>query len=250
MFLAYLDSSGRPSFVDKENYVLASIIINEQDWQTIDNGVKQIKLKNFPKLPDSEVEFHAKDMMNHDGIFAKLSWTQIYAILDEVFDFISNPNTLVTIIAVLIDKSKLQHNKDVEQWAFRLLFERINKFVEKRNALRLQSSLPNEFTITIMDSEGSTKDQNLRKKIYPMLRHGTLYSKLAYLIEDPLFTDSKWRSLSQLADCVGYCIRKKYRANTASIHTKHWQGYFPKIEPKFDNVNGNYRGVGLKIFPS
>ena len=100
-----------------------------------------------------------------------------------------------------------------------------------------------------MDSEGPVKDQNLRKKIYPMLRYGTMYSKLSYLIEDPLFTDSKWRSLSQLADCIAYCVRKKHRQNKPSFHTKHWLGYFSKIESKFDNKNGRYLGIGLKVFP-
>lgn len=47
MFIAYTDTSGRP-YSDKENYVLASIIINEADWQGIDNNVKQIKLSHFP----------------------------------------------------------------------------------------------------------------------------------------------------------------------------------------------------------
>ena len=249
MFLAYLDSSGRPTFQDKENYVLCSVVIGERDWQAIDNGVKQIKLTHFPNLPDAEVEFHAKDMVNHKGIFAKLSWTQIYAIFDDIFDFVANPNTQLAIIAVLIDKSKLDPDKDIEQWAFRLLFERLNKYLEKKNAALIQSLMPNEFGISIMDSEGPVKDQNLRKKIYPMLRYGTMYSKLTYLIEDPLFTDSKWRSLSQLADCIAYCVRKKYRQNKPSFHTYHWLGYFPKIESKFDNKNGRYLGLGLKIFP-
>ena len=85
MFLAYLDSSGRPTFQDKENYALCSVVIGERDWQAIDNGVKQIKLAHFPSLPDSEVEFHAKDMVNHKGIFTKLSWTQIYSGVDPAF---------------------------------------------------------------------------------------------------------------------------------------------------------------------
>ncbi len=36
------------------------------------------------------------------------------------------------------------------------------------------------------------------------LVEGTIYSKLDYLIEYPLFTDSKWRNLSQIVDCVAF----------------------------------------------
>lgn len=62
MFIAYIDSSGRP-YGDRENFVLASIITNEADWQRIDNDVKKIKITHFPNLQDEDedVEIHAKD---------------------------------------------------------------------------------------------------------------------------------------------------------------------------------------------
>ena len=100
----------------------------------------------------------------------------------------------------------------------------------------------------IMDTEGHKKDQKLRNKLSGMLFDGTRYSELDYLIEDPLFTDSKWRNLSQVVDCVAYCIRKHYRENTSSIHTTKWLEYFSKIEKKFHNKNGYYLRYGLKIF--
>jgi hypothetical protein len=250
MFLAYLDSSGRASFVDAENFVLASVITNERRWQEIDNGVKAIKLKHFPNLPDADVEIHAKDMLNHDGIFKPLSWQQIYDIFDDVFAFVAKPSTELSIIGVLIDKSKLFRGKDAQTWAFRLLLERINKFVERQNTKLVQAGYPHEFGIMILDSEDRVKDQALRNKLYGMMKQGTLYSKLSYLIEDPLFTDSKWRNLSQLADCVAYCIRKNYRTNVASFHTTHWKSYFKQIEKKLDNPEGGtYLGYGIKIFP-
>jgi hypothetical protein len=254
LFLAYLDSSGRPSFADPENYVLASIVTNERHWQTIDNAVKQVKLKHFPQLPDSSVELHAKDMINHNGIFSALSWDKIYSILDDVFALIADPVHELAIIATLINKSKLKKTKEVELWAYRLLLERIQGFIETQNSKAIQSNLPIEFGIMIMDSEGLVKDQHLRNRLYDMLRYGTFYSRLTYLIEDPLFTDSKWRNLSQLSDCIAYCVRKHYRQNTASylqrtVHMPHWSTYFKQIETRFYSLNNSYIGVGLKIWP-
>ena len=254
MYLAYLDSSGRPTFSDPENYVLASIITNERHWQTIDNAVKQIKLKHFPGLPDADVELHAKDMINHDGIFRSLSWTKIYSILDDVFALIAAPNTALSIIAVLINKTKLHPSKDIEVWAYRLLLERIQKFIEVQNSNAIQSNVPIEFGIMIMDSESPLKDQHLRRKLYSMLKFGTFYSQLTYLIEDPLFTDSKWRNLSQLSDCVAYCVRKHHRTNptsslSATVHMPHWNPYYKQVETKFVSKNNSYVGVGLKVWP-
>ncbi|MGI0013244.1 MAG: DUF3800 domain-containing protein [Nitrososphaera sp.] len=224
MFLAYVDASGRPSFVDAENFVLASLVTHESNWQLIDNGVKKIKISHFPNLPDSEVEFHVKDMMNRHGIFKNLTWDKIYQILDDVFDFVGAAETPVSIIGVLIDKTKLRKNKDAELWAHRLLFERINRHIERCNKAKIeQGQSAQEVGMMITDSEGETKDQKLRKKLHHMLKEGTLYNNLEYLIEDPLFTDSKWRNMSQLADCVAYAIRKRYRTNnTPSIHTTNW----------------------------
>ena len=154
------------------------------------------------------------------------------------------------LIAVLINKSKLYRNVDPELWSYRLLFERLNSFIEKQNAQLAEAGFANEYGMMIMDSEGVKKDQRLRSKLVNMLRHGTLYSQLDYIIEDPLFTDSKWRNLSQLVDCIAYGIRKQYRNNTPSFHTEHWKKYYKQIETKFDNPTGDYRNYGLKIFPS
>jgi hypothetical protein len=76
LFIVYVDSSGRP-YNDPEDYVVASVTTNEEDWQYIDNLVKQIKLKHFPHLPDEDVELHAKEMMNHSGLFKGMPWDYI-----------------------------------------------------------------------------------------------------------------------------------------------------------------------------
>ena len=153
MFIAYTDTSGRP-YGDKENYVLASIIINEAEWQSIDNNVKQIKLTHFPTLPDEDVEMHAKDMMNHDRLFQSLSWNSIYSVLDDIFGLISNVSTDLCIIGVVIEKNKLQKSINTESWAYRLLFERINRFLERKNQLLMEKQHPPQFGISTKVFEG------------------------------------------------------------------------------------------------
>jgi hypothetical protein len=131
VFIVYVDSSGRP-YHDAENFVLAPITTNEEDWQYIDNLVKQIKINHFPYLPDENVEIHAKDMMNHNGIFKDLSSNQIFAIFDDVFNMFSATSKLLIINAVVIKKAKLKKSIEVEEWAYRLLFERLNRYLEEK----------------------------------------------------------------------------------------------------------------------
>ena len=114
---------------EKENFVLSAIITNECNWQIIDNAIKQIKIKHFPQISDEEVEFHAKDMVNRDDIFKNLSWYQVYAIFGDVFNLISDSDTSLAITSVVIEKSKIKYNLDIETWAYKLLFERLDNYM-------------------------------------------------------------------------------------------------------------------------
>lgn len=253
MYIAYIDASGRPTKADKQtkSYVLACLIAHEQQWQYIDNKVNEIKLKHFPRLPPEDIELHAKDMLNREDMFKRLNWDEIYAIFEDIFDFLADKKTDICIISIVIRKQKMYTGKDIEKWAYRLLVERVNKFLEKNNETAILAGMGIQYGIMIIDSCGFTPDSRLRKKITKMLKKGTHYSNLKYLIEDPLFTDSKWRNLSQLVDCVAYAVRKHFR-NPArpSFHDKNWEKYFQTIYDKFDtNENGQVEGCGLKVFP-
>ena len=250
MYLSYFDSSARPVFDDPENFVVSSITINELHWDSIRRKIDEIKKKYFPNIPVKNIEFHAKDMINKVGVYSELEWDYIYEMLDDLFKIISDPGTRITIVASLMNKSKIEEKIDLEEWGYRLVFERLNSYIDKQNEFLTNTKMPNQYGIMIMDAEGHRKDQKLRDKLSDMLDNGTVYSKLDYLIEDPLFTDSKWRNLSQIADCVCYCVRKQFRNNSNNLHTAKWDKYFQMIEPKFyRNDEGNYRGYGLKIFP-
>lgn len=86
-------------------------------------------------MPDEDVEIHAKDMINHQGVFRSSSPASIQAILTDVFDFIADPQTDLTIIAVLIDKSRLRRDKDIETWRHidYYLRESIDSLTDKTN---------------------------------------------------------------------------------------------------------------------
>lgn len=118
------------------------------------------------------MEIHAKDMMNHDRLFKSLSWDSVYSILEDIFGLISS--TDLSIIGVMIEKNRLHKCIDIESWAYRLLFERLNRFLERKNQLLMEKHHPPQYGIMIMDSEGMIKDQKLRKELVSILHYGTL----------------------------------------------------------------------------
>jgi|GEM_PF-2390440 len=98
---------------------------------------------------------------------------------------------------------------DIEEWGHRLIIERIEKYLEKVN----KNNKTDQYGLMIEDTVSPKNDEMIRNKVHIIMADGTMYSKINYLIEDPLFTVSKWRNLSQLVDCVAYCIRRKFKCN-------------------------------------
>jgi len=239
-----MDESGKPTFKDKENYTLASLCIHEKYWQTVDNKVNELKSTYFPNLSADKVEFHAKEIAQGDSIYKSMKLEERMQIFEDIYTLIAK--TECNILSTLIDKTKIYaHNFDIEYWALKLLFERICIWLEKQNE---KNELP-EHAILLIDSVNTKYDQKRRDKLLPWIRRGTCYRNNKYIIEDPLFVTSSYRSLSQLTDCIAYCIRRKYRPSKKKL-----DGYFDKffeiIYKKIDkNKYGDIINAGLKIFP-
>ncbi len=249
MYLIYMDSSGSPLMKEKENYVISAIIVNEAKWTYIDNMVTDIKIKHFPDIEPNKIEIHAKDMVNRDNNFKSLPQTQVFDIFTDVYNLIGDPDSNLKIISVLIQKDKIYSTKtksfDIEGWGHRLIIERIEKYLEKIN----KGNETDQYGIIIEDTVSRKYDEKTRNKVHAIMADGTLYSKINYLIEDPLFTDSKWRNLSQLVDCVAYCVRREFMSNQTAAKKQIWDNYFKTISTNFDSNGKQYIGYGLKIFP-
>ncbi len=244
-----MDSSGSPLMKEKENYVISAIIVNEAKWTYIDNMVTDIKIKHFPDIEPNKIEIHAKDMVNRDNNFKSLPQTQVFDIFTDVYNLIGDPDSNLKIISVLIQKDKIYSTKtksfDIEGWGHRLIIERIEKYLEKIN----KGNETDQYGIIIEDTVSRKYDEKTRNKVHAIMADGTLYSKINYLIEDPLFTDSKWRNLSQLVDCVAYCVRREFMSNQTAAKKQIWDNYFKTISTNFDSNGKQYIGYGLKIFP-
>jgi hypothetical protein len=56
--------------------------------------------------------------------------------------------------------------------------------------------------------------------------------------------------LSQLVDCVAYCVRRKFRdAEVDDYDRQVFSEFFGIIEPKFLKNGSTTKGYGLKTFP-
>jgi hypothetical protein len=103
----------------------------------------------------------------------------------------------------------------------------------------------NESGLIIVDRHSShDHDQIITNYLAEIRLFGSEYHRFEYVIEEPLFTPSRWRNFIQLADAVAYC----------SVMQLLFDGFFIKqfstIRNRFrSNTTGDIRNYGFKIFP-
>jgi len=243
MYLAYIDESGTPLLTDPEDYVLSAFIVNERKWRSVDRAINRIKQKYFPLVDPCEIELHTKDIVHRAYIFKSLGGNTKYDLLEECYRTIGGCGC--TLISIVSRKAYVTKPRfDMELWGHRLLFERIEKFLEKQN--------PKEYGLMFIDSIAPKVDKNTRKKLLDFCLHGTRYIKGNELIlEDPIFVLSHHRNMSQLADLIAFCVARKHKGATQmNITDAKFKEFYDIIYPSFDkDSSGNVDGCGLKIFP-
>lgn len=211
MYLTYIDESGKPDRTDSEpEYVLASLTINESSWRDVDERVRGLKQKYFPNSRYDEIEIHATELIGHKGPFKRMPLERRLAILKDVMTIISDIDC--SISAILVRKDELRSKTlEVDIYALELLFERLCHFHSTSNGVNRMNGKDEQYGLLLIDSVNPKYDNKVRAKIRSLFENGTEYEKNEYLIEDPIFVDSSYRHLSQLVDCVAYCIRRHYR---------------------------------------
>ncbi|MDO8516705.1 MAG: DUF3800 domain-containing protein [Nanoarchaeota archaeon] len=248
MFLIYLDESGKPERTDSnENYVVAGIIANEENWNEIDEKVTNLRKKLFGQNWEL-YELHLAEIVHGKNLYKNMALQERINVINSIFDLISSLN--IRIVGVLIKKDKMYPGKDIENWALRLLFERICWNLKDLNKNLIAAGQKNQYGLMILDSINNDFDNKIRKKIKNFLLNGTQYQDNEFLIEDALFTCSHWRNLCQLADFVAYAINYHYKTNKFSNVSKHnsIENGYSKILSKIVLKN-NSLNWSLKIFP-
>jgi hypothetical protein len=233
LYLIYLDESGTPSASDPDPfYTLGGIVLSERSWKQLDNDAEQIKTTHKLK------EIHTRKIWKGH----RKSPHHKYAmnVIGDIYSLLARSD--VTLLCVSIGKSKEYRNNpstDIEFLAWELLIERLNICVDKSckiNAL-------DEYGLIIMDEKNRSKDLRIRNYLKVLRLQGTAFQKINRIIEDPIFTPSHWRNLTQLADSIVCCVK---------FHLKNepfFSQQFLTLENKFaKDSHGNIYNAGYKVW--
>jgi len=249
-----MDESGKPNYSDCEKeYVLAAITIHESEYRHVEEELTKVKGRYFQDRDPEDVEIHATDIISRKGIFSKMSLDERLRLLKDVLGILGNIEC--TVNCTLIRKNLLEKRRpDVDSLAYKFLFERLCMTHEKLNRKLMKKGSDPQFGILFMDSIQPQIDEGIKTKVREMVRQGTEFTDNDYIIEDVVFVDSRYRSMSQIVDCVAYVVRRYHRLcfrdDSDENEMEFYKDCYDMILPHIrrDN-NGSLKGAGLKIYP-
>jgi hypothetical protein len=220
MFLMYVDESGDAGIYNSPTryFVLSAIIVHELRWkETLTDLVAFRKVLKETKGLKIKDEIHCNEFINKPGDLVRIKRNERLDIIKKCIDWLNGQNS-ISIFSVVIDKQG--RTDDIFELAWNVLFNRFENTIRNKNFPGPQN--PDERGIVISDN---TEGEKLRKLLRRM-RHfnivpnrGGVFEgagrnvKLEYIIEDPIFRDSKNSLLHQMNDVVAYCCRQGFEPN-------------------------------------
>lgn len=268
MYLIYVDESGTPVEYSKDpkHFSLTACIINEKDWEIINEEIVQLKRKYFPKYDPYNIELHAKLLFHKKGFFAReLKGNLNFDLLDDFYNIISQ--LPIIIITVIIVKKALEQKQRTSsfrvnytpfQLSWHYLIERLCKYLNKKNSEHFKSGTGNQFGILLIDNQSNSRqNRKVRNTIINYLRVknfikiGKKFISTKFLLKDSHFLESEFYNLSQITDLVAYTVNRKHSSQNKSSKIDQYNGkYYQMIEKLFDtDESGEIRGCGIKIYP-
>ena len=246
MLFAFIDESGKPNIKENTPFVLAAVLVDEQDVSSIEKSVYEAAKTSIPALQEP-FEIHSNEIIHRIGVFENHTETNRIRLYENVCNEIAKSN--LTLLSSIVTKtpsksaspvSPKQAMEQIEEIAFEHLLERI--LLEASNKTKADKIL------AVIDQSGFSHDHKLQERIRILLRNGEYLKKFSSKITlfGPDFRDSKEHVMLQISDVVSYtlfqCEQKK------KIRDFDFDKYFNIIKPRFSNKLGIINGYGIKIW--
>ncbi len=257
MYFIYIDESGKPNYKEKSDFILSALIIRENSWYKVSSEINNLKIHYFG---NTEVEFHAYDIFNGSKEFRPKEIIDRGKILTDLVNIIIENS--VELISIVFQKYKSFKKPDINEWSFRLLLERLCKYLDRENYKNYQNNLPMDYGLLMIDSVERKFDSKIRRHILNFYEDGSYYQNNKYLIEDPIFVKSHFRNLSQLSDTVAFITKRYYDMqkpeNVSHRASKPGHQLEEVIKTLFEELMkesfvkckyGSVKGCGMKFFP-
>lgn len=246
MYIMYVDESG-DSGLPRANkkgkgtnfFVLAGLIVAYRDIQVIARALDATWRPYLRSARAGRGELKRRLLFKGDVPFNHMTEVERQKLDDATFSVLCNPPGNVTLLAVIVDKSKHTERyrapRRPDLLAFEFLTERFSLFLNRNNA----------YGLVIHDSRGKEGDKELKAQFSGWVSSGTSQGiKMDRIIETVLFAPSEDSRLLQAADFYAHALLSHYER-------RRWQDRFPSFQHLLDKdpKSGNVDGWGLKCWP-
>lgn len=235
MFFMYVDESGDVGINNSPThfFILSAIVLHELRWK---NTLRELvdfrrSLRDTKGLKLRE-EIHCTEFINKPGELIRIRRNDRLDILKKCIDWI-NGQPQLNVFSVAIDKRG--RTDDIFELAWNTLAMRFENTIRHGNFSGPRNA--DDRGIVLSDN---TEGERLRKLIRKM-RHfnyvpnkqrvftkGARNLKLEYVIEDPVFRDSRFSFIHQMCDVIAYMVRQKYEPN-AYLKKKGGHNFYKRL---------------------
>lgn len=250
MYLMYVDESGDTGLENSPTryFVLSAIVIHELRWKQILTELvsfrQTLRQQKGLKLRD---EIHCADFINKPGELIRIKRNDRLDILKKCIDWLNHQNDL-SIYSVIIDKSN--RKDDIFELAWNTLLTRFENTIRCKNFPGPQN--PDERGMVISDNTDGEKLRKLIRRMRhfnPIPNRRDMYlgdyrnMRLEYVIEDPIFRDSKNSLVHQMNDVVAYFCRQLVEPN-AYVKKKSGANFYKRLsDVLIDKVSKTKDGI-------
>ena len=231
----YVDESGDTGLENSPTryFVLSAIVLHELRWKQILSDLvvfrQMLRVTKGLKLRE---EIHCTDFINKPGELIRIKRNDRIDILKKCMDWLNQQGDL-SIYSVIIDKT--DRTDDIFELAWNALLTRFENTIRNKNFRGPQN--PDDRGIVISDNTDGDKLIKLIRRMRhynPIPNRRDYYPgdfrnlKLEYVIEDPVFRDSRYSLIHQMNDVVAYFCRQTVEPN-AYMKKKACSFYYFKL---------------------
>lgn len=231
MHLLYLDESGGAKETDQDYYVLGGIAAYERKPYFISKAVDDLQKRLLPEIATS-VEFHSSAIRNKNGApWDGMTRSERMAVLNKVYEFISQMEEKVSLFAVAFHKPSFQSEDPIE----RTCEEMAGHFDAFLARLETEQQKLGSKQTGLMIFDKCNHEAALHALLAQYRSTGASWGKVKHLAEIPMFTDSHLTRMLQIADFVAYAVFRRYQHGDSQ--------FLDKIIARFDQSEGILHGL-------
>ena len=236
MYLLYADESGDTGHLPGSTpfFAISGLIVHELRWRDTLTAIvsfrKELRDRYGLKLRE---EIHAHQLVQKPKELARIPKSLRARLLRDVLDFESALRD-VSVLNVIVNKTKKPYTYDVFDNAWRAFIQRFHNTIERRNFPGPCN--PDERGMVIVDNTNEGKLRLLTRKMgaYNPVpsRYGnsTRQMPITTIIEDAVHRDSAHSYFVQLCDVNAYFLYQKH-APSSYIRDKGMRNMFNRLEP-------------------